>query len=79
MVKATAMGLGMAARFWCDKRTETRVMDVALATVIAEKLDEFAEALLWASARADFQVGGQARKGYEKLIKPLLEDYLGYS
>jgi len=35
---------------------------------------KFIDALIWCSGSGDFQVGGKARKGWEKICLPLLED-----
>lgn len=40
---------------------------------IAVVLDKYVDALLWCSGSVDFQVGGQARKGWNKLVKSLIE------
>ena len=61
-----------AATSWCDPRTSDREMDVALATVFAEKIDLYREALIWCSGSPSFAPGGEARVGWEKLAKELL-------
>ena len=35
---------------------------------------KFIDALIWCSGSEDFQVGGKARKGWEKICLPLLKD-----
>ena len=35
---------------------------------------KFIDALIWCSGSDDFQVGGKARKGWEKICLPLLKD-----
>ena len=35
---------------------------------------KFIDALIWCSGSDDFQVGGKARKGWEKICLPLLRD-----
>jgi hypothetical protein len=40
MSEPTVMSLGIAAQCWCDPRVSNREMDVVLAGVFAEKLDE---------------------------------------
>ncbi len=40
---------------------------------VADVIDQYKDALLWCSGSPDFQVGGKARKGWNKLVKPLLE------
>jgi len=37
------IAIATAAQCWCDPRTETRVMDVELATVFAERVDAWIE------------------------------------
>ena len=61
-----------AAGCWCDPRTSDRTMDVALATVIAEKIDQYRDALIWASGSPSFAPGGEARTGWEQVTEALL-------
>ena len=35
---------------------------------------KFIDALIWCSGSEDFQVGGKARKGWEKICLPLLKN-----
>jgi len=37
---------------------------------LIQAVDFLTEALLWASASSDFQVGGEAREGWEQYIEP---------
>ena len=62
----------VAAQCWCDPRTSGIEMDVRLAEVFAEKLDQYIEALHWCSGSRDFSPGGQAREGWIKVQKELL-------
>ena len=39
-----------------------------------EDCQKFIDALIWCSGSEDFQVGGKARKGWEKICLPLLRD-----
>ena len=39
-----------------------------------EDCQKFIDALIWCSGSEDFQVGGKARKGWEKICLPLLKD-----
>jgi len=48
-------------------------MDSKLATVFAEVIDEYIEAIQWCSGSADFGEGGQARDGWNKIMPPLLD------
>lgn len=70
---ATELARGFAAQAWCDERTARTVMDPILAEVFAEKLDQYIEALRWCGGSADFGDGGQARKGWLKVVEPLLK------
>ena len=61
----------MAAKAWCTPETEKIEMDVRLAKAFADILEEYIEALQWCGGSADFQKEGIARKGWEKIAKPL--------
>ncbi len=37
-----------------------------------EEREKYIEALIWCSGSEDFQIGGKARKGWEKICLPLL-------
>ena len=37
---------------------------------------KFIDALIWCSGSEDFQIGGKARKGWEKICKPLIKKSL---
>lgn len=67
---------GIAAQAWCHPKCSDKVMDPVLAEAVAEKIMEtvepYVDALIWCSASEDFQLEGQARKGYEKLVRPLI-------
>ena len=76
--------LEWAAQLWCIPGTDDRTMDVEFATAIARQFDrafvshrhalELAQdALQWASGSPDFNVGGQARKGWLKVGPVALE------
>ena len=62
-----------AAQAWCKPITSAKVMDVELAEAFAEIIDEYREALIWCSGSADFGPRGQARKGWLKGVKPLID------
>ena len=64
---ATEFSRGIAAQAWCKPSTEKKFMDTDLAEAFACILDEYVDALQWCSGSADFQVGGQARIGWEKI------------
>jgi len=40
-----------------------------------KEINELVEALIWCSGSGDFQLEGKARKGWEKICKPLIEKY----
>ena len=40
----------------------------------AKDRQKFIDALIWCNGSDDFQVGGKARKGWEKICLPLLRD-----
>ena len=40
----------------------------------AKNRQKFIDGLIWCSGSEDFQVGGKARKGWEKICLPLLRD-----
>ncbi len=44
---------------------------------VADVIEQYRDALLWCAGSPDFQVGGVARNGWNKLVKPLLEDVEG--
>lgn len=48
-------------------------MDPDFAEVFAEQIDKYLGALQWASGAEDFQNGGKAKVGFERIIRPLLE------
>lgn len=64
----------IASQCWCDKRTEKMAMVPQLAEVFAEKIDKYLEALQWVSACEELQVDGKARKGYERVVQPLIQE-----
>lgn len=43
-----------------------------LAIEIARLIDQYREALIWCSGSADFNPGGQAHDGWNKICEPLL-------
>jgi uncharacterized protein YfaS (alpha-2-macroglobulin family) len=43
-----------------------------ISQVLADRLKQFQEALVWCSGSADFGPGGVAREGWERLCQPLL-------
>ena len=62
----------VAAQCWCDPRTSNRSMDVELATVFAEQIDRYIEALIWCSGSQDFAEEGIARVGWLEVRNRLL-------
>ena len=71
---ASEQARSIAANFWRDPRTSKTEMDVVLAEVIAEKIDQYLEALIWCGGSADFGPGGQAEKGWNRCVLPLLKE-----
>lgn len=72
VMQASEKALEQASQCWCDPRAQGIVMDITLATIFAEKIDQYREALLWCSAARDFAPDGQAHNGWLKLAKELL-------
>ena len=66
-----------------DKESEIRKMGFAscflealeksINNLVEEKTEKYKEALIWCSGSEDFQFGGKARIGWEKLCIPLLK------
>lgn len=44
----------------------------AMEVLLEEKIRKLQDALIWCSGSEDFQIGGKAREGWEKLCKPLI-------
>ena len=67
---------GIAAQAWCHPKCADIVMDPVLAEAMAEKILEvvapYRDALIWCSGSEDFGPGGKARKGWNKICRPLL-------
>jgi len=40
---------------------------------LAGEIEKYKDALIWCSGSDDFQIGGKARKGWEKIKKELLK------
>ena len=70
---ASQNAMRKAAQAWCKPTTSAKVMDTALAEAFAEIIDEYREALIWCSGSADFGPEGQARVGWLKIVKQLLD------
>lgn len=68
----TDLATTKAAQVWCSKETENIEFDVRLAKAFTRILDDYIEALRWCGGSADFQEGGKARKGWERIVKPLI-------
>jgi len=69
---ASAFSRGIAAQVWCTKKTKKIVMDVRLAEAFANTLDKYIDALRWCGGSADFQIDGKARRGWNKIVIPLI-------
>jgi len=51
----------------------TTVIATSILQCREDTLREYKDALIWCSGSEDFQVGGKAREGWEKICVPLLE------
>lgn len=69
---ATEFSQEIAAQAWCTKSTSGIVMDLVLAEAFADILDTYIGALQWCGGSGDFQVGGKARRGWNRGIVPLI-------
>ena len=59
-----------------NKQSKSRLTKVQLIAQIKAKdieIKKFRDALIWCSVSGDFGLGGQARRGWLKLCKPLIE------
>lgn len=72
-LKASKLARQRAAQVWGTERTSRMVMDPILAEEFARILDQYIEALQWCSGCTDFGSGGKARKGWKKIVEPLLK------
>jgi len=72
-ILATELARQKAAQAWCKPSTEKKVMDPELAEEFANILDLYIEGLQWCSGSADFAPGGKARRGWNKIVVPLLK------
>ena len=57
----------------CSSRRTIKKGDSQLCEAFVEIIDEYIEALQWCSGSQDFQMEGQARKGWEKIVIPLIK------
>ena len=48
-------------------------IDEALTILLETEVAKYKDALIWCSGNDDFQVGGKARVGWEKICVPLIE------
>ena len=69
---ASEKSIQVAGSCWCDPRTETIQMDVRLAEVFAEKIDQYIEAIIWMGGATDFRPEGMAHEGWLKIRDGLL-------
>jgi hypothetical protein len=60
-------------RCWCDDRVRDREMDSELAEVFAELLSEYMYALVWCGGAPAFSHDGEAKIGYDRVCRPLLD------
>ena len=54
-----------------SKKAQEKAAQI-LAIEIARLIDQYREALIWCSGSADFNPGGQAHDGWNKICEPLL-------
>lgn len=62
--------------YWNESRIKLFIRQ-SLTEIVEEyekEIDKYKDALIWCSGSSDFQLEGQARKGWEKLCVPLLKD-----
>ena len=52
----------------CHKKNDKRIIVDG-----KEEREKYQNALIWCSGSEDFQIGGKARKGWEKICIPLLK------
>ena len=69
---ATEFSRGIAVQAWCKESTKNIEMDVDLAEAFADILDDYIHALQWCGGSSDFNVGGKARRGWDKIVVPLI-------
>lgn len=74
--EASAFARQVAATAWCADTTSHIEMNAALAEEFAKILDGYREALIWCGGSADFNEGGQAREGWLKICRPLINGKL---
>lgn len=68
----SSRAMEVAALAWCSDQTKDIEMDHRLAMEFAKIIDQYREALIWCSGSSDFGIKGQARKGWERLVSPLI-------
>ena len=51
-----------------------RVLARYILVLLQKNRQKFIDALIWCSGSDDFQIGGKARKGWEKMCLPLIKD-----
>ena len=72
--KISSFALQKAAQAWCQEETSHIVMIPELAEAFAKILQDYIEAIQWCGGSQDFQLDGQARKGWESICMPLIGD-----
>ncbi len=65
--------LQIAARAWCTLETSHLTLRPELAEEFARIIDKYREALVWCSGSIDFGQDGQAKVGWDKKCRPLLD------
>ena len=71
---ASKQALDIAAKLWRNPTIIDKDVDPALAKVIADKIDQYLDALFWCGGSADFGSGGQAEEGWKLVVLPLLNE-----
>jgi len=64
---------GIASTAWCKKSTSNIELIPELAEEFAKILGKYINALRWCGGSKDFQVGGGAEIGWEKIVRPLIQ------
>lgn len=63
---------------WLEKAYTDSLIDLIISVIkidrkkAQEEVEKLKEALIWCGGSSDFQVGGIARGGWEKIVVPLL-------
>ena len=72
LIPGYQQAVAIAAQCWSDAQTADIQMDTRLGLIFAQKIMQYIHALQWCSAASDFQPGGRAAKGFDKVCRPLM-------